>query len=198
MSFRNLKSKNINKILTTANVVGILFFMIACGGKKTEVIGAIEDRKQMPQLHASEITTIISDSGVTRYRMSAPIWNVYDKAEPSYWEFPEGVHLERFDTDLNVDANIRSQYAKYFDKEELWELRKNVDATNLEGERFETERLYWDQKKEEIYSDTIVKVTQKTGFIYANSFVSDQTLSKYTFDTRKDGHAEIILEEEQK
>lgn len=187
--------KNRNKILTTTSVVGILFFMIACGGKKTEVIDAVEDRGQMPKLHANEITTIISDSGITRYRVSAPVWDVYDKAEPSYWEFPEGIHLERFDTDLNVDANIHSQYAKYFDKEELWELRGNVDATNLEGERFETERLYWDQKKEQIHSDTIVKITDVTGtVIYGDDFLSNQSLSDYTI---KNGRADIILKEEE-
>ena len=188
------KNKNRNKILTAASVVGILFFMIACGGKKTEVISAVEDRQQMPKLHANEITTIISDSGITRYRVSAPVWDVYDKAELPFWEFPEGIHLERFDTDLNVDANIHSQYAKYFEKEERWELRGNVDATNLKGERFETERLYWDQKKERIHSDTIVKITQETGVIYGDDFVSNQSLSDYTI---KNGRADIILKEEE-
>ena len=109
--------------MATFAVADILFFMPACGRQKAEVIEAVADRKQMPQLHANEITTIISDSGITRYRITAPVWNIFDKAEPPYWEFPDGLHLERFDPELNVDANIHSQYAKNHEKEELWELR---------------------------------------------------------------------------
>ncbi|NDV47655.1 LPS export ABC transporter periplasmic protein LptC [Paludibacter sp. 221] len=189
--------KNINGIITTVSVVIMLFLIMAtsCGRKKTEVIGAVGDRKQIARLHANEITTIISDSGITRYRISAPVWDIFDKAEPSYWEFPEGIHLERFDLDLNVDANIHSNYAKYFDKQELWELRGEVDATNLEGERFETERLYWDQKKERIHSDTIVKVTDVSGAImYGDDFVSNQSLSKYSF---KNGRGSIAVKEDE-
>ena len=181
--------------MATFAVADILFFMPACGRQKAEVIEAVADRKQMPQLHANEITTIISDSGITRYRITAPVWNIFDKAEPPYWEFPDGLHLERFDPELNVDANIHSQYAKYHEKEELWELRYHVDATNREGERFETERLYWDQKKELIYSDTIVKITDATGtVIYGDDFRSNQSLSNYTI---QNGRANIILKDEE-
>ncbi len=190
----NILKRYKNKILIAFCAVGILFFIVSCGKKKTEIIDAVEDRAQMPKLRAYEITTLISDSGVTRYRMTAPVWDVYDKAEPPYWEFPYGIHLERFDAELNVDANIHSKYAKYYEKEELWELRYEVDATNLEGERFETERLYWDQKKEQIHSDTIVKITDATGtVIYGDDFVSNQSLTNYTI---KNGTADIILKDE--
>ena len=67
--------------------------------------------------------------------------------------------------------------------------------TNLEGERFETERLYWDQKKELIYSDTIVKITDATGtVIYGDDFRSNQSLSNYTI---QNGRANIILKDEE-
>ena len=181
-------------MITTLFTVVILFFVFSCNRNKTETIGAVENRTVIPRLHAYEITTIISDSGVTRYRINAEVWDVYDKADPPYWEFPQGIRLERFDPDLNVDANIESDYAKYFEKDELWLLRGNVDATNLEGERFETERLYWDQKTEKIYSDTIVKITQKTGVIYGDDFISNQSLSNYQI---KSGRGDFIVNEEE-
>ena len=48
-----------------------------------------------------------------------------------YWEFPQGIHFERFDLNLKVDANIHSEYAKFNENEQLWELRKNVKMTNI-------------------------------------------------------------------
>lgn len=175
-------------------MLSMLFFIFSCSKNKTETIDAVEDRAEIPSLRAYEITTIISDSGVTRYRINTKVWDVYDKADPPYWEFPKGIHLERFDTDLSVDANIKSDYAKYFEGDELWFLSGNVDATNLEGERFETERLYWNQKEEKIYSDTIVKITQKTGVIYGDDFVSNQSLSNYQI---KSGRGDFIVNDEE-
>jgi len=174
----NTLSKNTNKILTAILAVGILFFIAACGRNRNEVIDlVIESRGLFPSQHAVDIVSLVSDSGITRYRMTAPVWKIFDQADPPFWEFPEGIYLERFDTDLNVDANIRSDYAKNFVREELWKLVGNVDATNLEGYRYETERLFWDQRAEEIRSDTTVRVTDPSGLImYGDGFVSDQQL----------------------
>ena len=168
---------NIFVKITAFSFAAVLFF--SCGRNRIDVISAVEDRSNLPSLHSVEVTELISDSGITRYRISTPLWDVFDKADPPYQEFPEGIHLERFDTDLNVDANIHSKYAKYHEKEEIWELRGNVDATNLDGERFETERLFWDQRKERIYSDTLIKITQSDQILYGEGFESNQSLSKY-------------------
>jgi len=169
---------NIN-ITTTLTVVVMLFFMIGCAKEKPEKIAAVVDRTALPKLHATEITTVISDSGITRYRISSPRWDVYDKASQPYWEFPNGIHFERFDLNLKVDANIHSQYARFNENEQLWELRGKVKATNLQGELFETERLFWNQREERIYSDTLIRVTQTSHIITGLGFESNQSMSRY-------------------
>lgn len=64
-------------------MVVMLFLCIACGGnQKPEVSNEIVDnRGETPRLRVNEITTLISDSGITRYRITAPKWLVFDKAE---------------------------------------------------------------------------------------------------------------------
>jgi len=141
---------------------------------------AVVDRSTLPKLHATEITTVISDSGITRYRISSPRWDVYDKASQPYWEFPNGIHFERFDLNLKVDANIHSQYARFDENEQLWELRGKVKATNLQGELFETEHLFWNQREERIYSDTLIRVTQASHIITGLGFESNQSMSRYS------------------
>jgi LPS export ABC transporter protein LptC len=173
-----ISRKNKTKIQNAMIVFCILFFIFSCSRNRNEVIGAVENRQLIPRAHGIDIITLISDSGVTRYRITAPVWSVFDRADPPFQEFPEGIHLERFDVNLFVDVNIRSDYAKFLEREERWFLRGNVDATNLAGERFETERLFWDQRAEKIYSDTLVRITDPTGVImYGDSFVSDQMLA---------------------
>jgi LPS export ABC transporter protein LptC len=167
--------------MTTAIVVVVVLFLAACSKSDAERIDAVTDRSMTPQLHAENITTLISDSGITRYRINAALWDVYDKAEEPYWEFPLGIYFERFAPDLTVDANIESDYAKYFEKKQLWELKGNVKATNLQGERFESEIMYWDQKNERIYSDTTIVVHREKYIINATGFESNQTLTQYDF-----------------
>lgn len=167
-------------------VVVFMFNIVGCAEKQEpEKIGAIKNRELIPRLSAKNITTVISDSGITRYRITAPKWDVYDRATQPYWEFPQGIHFEKFDENLKVDANIHSKYARFNENEKLWELKGNVRMMNIKGELFETEHLFWNQNLERIYSDTIVKITQATSIINAVGFESNQQMTKYLFKSTK-------------
>lgn len=170
----------IHNITITLSVVVVLFFIVACSKDKPGTIAAIVDRSAMPKLHATEITTLISDSGITRYRISAPRWDVYDRKSQPYWEFPEGIHFERFNEEMKVDANVHSKYARFNQNEQVWELRGNVKMTNLQGELFETEQVFWDQRQERFYSDSLIKITQTSHIITGIGFESNQSMTKYT------------------
>ena len=155
---------------------------------------AIDDRAAIPVLDAQEITTLISDSGVTRYRITAREWRVYDKAQPSYWEFPSGIYLEQFDHSLRISSTLRADYAYYDDQAEIWHLTGNVFATNVNGEKFETPELFWSQKTERVYSDSAITIIQppshtavkadeekaKGTVIKGMGFESNQDMTKYT------------------
>lgn len=134
----------------------------------------------MPVLSASNVTTLISDSGVTRYRIKTQTWLVFDKADTPYWEFPDGIYLEKFNTNLEADATVEADYAYYNEPAQRWTLRGNVKALNLEGEQFETPLLYWDQKSESVYSDSSIVITREASIIVGVGFRSNQEMTKYT------------------
>lgn len=166
--------------------VGLLLIaIVSCNSEKPEKIAAVLNRSAMPQLHATDITTVISDSGVTRYRIASPCWNVYDRASQPYWEFPQGIHFERFDTKLKVDANIHSEYAKFKENEQLWELRGKVKMTNIQGQLFETEQLFWNQREERFYSDSLIKITDADHIIKGIGFESNQNMTVYKIKQTK-------------
>lgn len=152
----------------------------SCSKKEVKhKIDAIEDRTQIPGLDEFNVMTVISDSGITRYRISAPRWQIYDKAAEPYWLFPQGLHLENFDQNLNIDASVDAKYAHFNQDRQLWELDKDIIAVNLKGEKFETQQLFWDQKTEKIYSDSFITITQATAVITGYGFESDQTMTRY-------------------
>jgi len=167
----------------------------SCRRKEVKLrMDAIRDRAAMPVLDSQEVTTLISDSGVTRFRITARQWLVYDKAQPSYWEFPDGIYLEQFDKSLLTAATLRADYAYYDDQAEIWHLTGNVYATNVKGEQFETPELFWNQKTERVYSDSAITITQppskavvnadaekaKGAVIMGVGFESNQDMTKYT------------------
>ena len=150
-----------------------------CSGGKPVAEGKVSDKAKTPTLQASEITTVISDSGITRYRITTPDMAIYDNAERSHWLFPRGLHFERFDFNLSIDAQVDCKYAIYYDKERLWILRDSVRCYNISGEIFETNLLNWDETEERIYSNQPIKITKKDMIINGIGFESNQMLTRY-------------------
>jgi len=168
--------------IAIAVAIAVLCCFNGCTHKKDkkQTVEAVTDRSKMPVLDAITVNTVISDSGVTRYRIKAPRWQIYDKADPPYWEFIEGIVLEKFDETYNVDASIESNYAIYNEREQIWRLDGDVRAINLKGEVFETPQLYWNQKTERVYSDSLISIYRSNSIIKGFGFDSNQTMTQYT------------------
>ena len=69
------------------------------------------------------VNTLISDSGVIKYRIVTERWDVNQVRQPSRWTFIKGLFLEQFDEKFHVEAYIQADTAWYYDKMKLWELR---------------------------------------------------------------------------
>lgn len=159
----------------------LLCISVSCRRRDVRLhAGAITDRAAIAVLEASDVTTIISDSGVVRYRIKADKWKIFDKADTPYWEFPDGIFLEKFNLSLESDATIEADYAYYNEPAQRWTLSGNVKALNLDGEQFETPLLFWDQKSESIYSDSSIVITRENSVIKGIGFRSNQSMTQYT------------------
>lgn len=178
--FQVVEHKILSITIATAVMVMLLLFS-SCSGRKKEMGAAITERDSLPVMDTRGVTTLVSDSGVIRYRINAEEWKVYDRKSPSYWAFEKGVYVEKFDSLFQVEASIEADTAYYYDKQRLWKLMSNVHIQNLKGEKFDTELLYWDQNKKKVYSDKEVRIEQPDQIIYAVGFESDEQLSKYVF-----------------
>ena len=161
-------------------MVMFILLSVACSGRKKIVGEAITERDSLPIMETKGVSTLISDSGIIRYRLQAEDWRVFDKKKPPYWAFEEGVYLETFDTLFQMEANIKADTAYYYEKQKLWKLMGNVVIRNLKGEKFNTELLYWDQNTEKVYSDRFIRIEQPDRIITGRGFDSNQQMTKYT------------------
>ena len=171
-----LKALNI----TAAFLAAVMFVLFpACSGKDKKLAEAISENDTLPSMKSLGVTTLISDSGITRYKIVAEEWLIHDKKNPPYWAFEKGVYLEKFDTLFRVAASIKGDTPFYHEKKKLWELRGHVQILSQRGDRFQTDLLFWDEKKEKVYSDKFIQIEQEDKVIKGYGFESNQDLSEY-------------------
>lgn len=176
------KSQKRSPIIASLAMIGFLLCILctSCNEKESEFQEVTTPRFAQPLMSADSVVTIISDSGVTRYRISTPQWNVYDHVADPYWDFPQGIKLERFDTLLHIDARMWADTAHFLEKKALWEFRGHVSARNLRGEVFETSQLFFNQDLERFYSDRLIRIHQSDKILVGEGFESNASFSHYT------------------
>ncbi|MCL1942720.1 MAG: LPS export ABC transporter periplasmic protein LptC [Candidatus Azobacteroides sp.] len=153
---------------------------MSCSGEPKEEIVEVPNIDSLPRMTTTVITSLISDSGVMRYRIKTPEWLIFDKTKQPYWYFPKGLDVEKFNLTLHVDARIKCDTAYFYERKQLWKLIGKVHLENLQGEKFDTELLYWDQRTEKIYSDKFIHIEQKERIITGLGFDSNQSMTVYT------------------
>lgn len=158
--------------------VALLF--ASCHRHDKAMAPAVTSRDSIPGMVTRGVTTLVSDSGVVRYRIVAALWEVFDKMDPPRWSFEEGVYLEKFSDSLSVDATVSADTAYYYDESKLWELRGNVHIENLEGDIFDTSLLFWNQNTERVYSDAFIRIQKSDRIVTGRGFDSNQQFTAYT------------------
>ena len=94
--------------ITVAIWATVMFVLFpACSGGEKNLAEAITERDSLPSMKTLGVTTLISDSGITRYKIITEEWEIYDKKNPPYWAFEKGVYLEKFDSLFHIDASIK-------------------------------------------------------------------------------------------
>ena len=160
--------------------VMLLLLTLACSGEHKEVVEVTFDPETTYTMKTTGVISLISDSGVTRYRANAKEWLVYGKAKEPYWYFPEGIYVEKFDSLFHTEASIVADTAYYYDKQGLFQFVGQVEVKSLQGERFETEELFWNQKEDKVYSDRFIRIEQEDKIITGVGFESNQNMTRYT------------------
>lgn len=164
---------------TFAVVVMLLLFMASCGKENKEVVEVTFDPENTYTLRTTDVSSLISDSGITRYRMNAKEWLVFGKAKEPYSYFPQGVYVEKFDSLFNVEASVKADTAYYWDKKGLYKLIGHVSILSQEGKKLDTSILYFDQKEDQIYTGEYFELEEGDKIITGIGFKSNQNMTKY-------------------
>ncbi|MDO5016900.1 MAG: hypothetical protein Q4E10_00880 [Porphyromonas sp.] len=173
---------------------GIFLYIIAslsaCGGKKGDAVRS--DIDSLPYTSVTkDVNSLISDSGITKYKLEAPVWYTYDKPEQE-WRFPQGLVVEQFDTLFNTQASIKADTAIYHQSRKLWELIGNVEVVNREGLQFRGHSLFWDESAALVYSNEPTVIIPRDGQLIESKygFRSNQDFTRYELYAST-GHVDV-------
>ena len=151
----------------------------SCQEAVEHTAGAIRDRDSVAVMTSLGVNTLISDSGIIKYRIVTERWEVNQNKKPSRWTFDKGLFLEQFDEKFHVQSYIQCDTAYYYDQKRLWELRSRVRILTKDGLRFSSERLYWDEGKHELYSNTFSRLVTPERTLQGSYFRSDEHMTHY-------------------
>lgn len=179
-----LRITQISSIAAVIMAAATLSFQ-SCSNDDKVVGPDIGVRDSLPTLQSIGVSTLISDSGIIRYKIIAEEWYIYDKKDPQYWSFEKGLFIERFNENYEVDAFISCDTAYFYNQKSLWELRGRVLVKNLKGETFKTSLLFWDQRAHRIYSTAFMEIDGENHKLSGYDFNSNEEMTDYVIHASK-------------
>jgi LPS export ABC transporter protein LptC len=164
----NISLKNIVTLFAVA-----MFFSCNNTLKEVQNVGI---ETYVPMSVAENINTKYTDSGrLTSILISPKMLNFSNRDFPFY-EFPEGVNLTMFD-EKDQKSTIKSDFAIVFNKTDIIDLQGNVVLTTSTNDTLFTEQLFYDQKKEWLFTNHPVKFRTKDYITNGNGFDSNKNFT---------------------
>lgn len=157
-----------------------------------EEVKKITGRNTAPVETGTNIEFLYSDSARLKVKVTAPYVSRYLTPKPLR-VLPMGVHVQFYDDSMHETSSLTSKFALQKEDERLMEARNDVVVVNTKGERLNTEKLIWDERKHIIFSDKFVKITTSDEIILGKGFESNEDFTRYkifeisgTINIRKD------------
>jgi LPS export ABC transporter protein LptC len=180
-----------NNILVRSNIffcvlIVSLFssFIITSCKNDVNKVNEITYRDTFPCETGNNVEIIYSDSAVIVAKLNAPVINRYIGPNP-HVELPKGLKLVFYDSVMNVKTSLSAKYAIKYNNTAVWEAHNDVVVTNEKGERLNTERLIWDERKRIIYSNSFVKITKPDEVLLGEGMEADESFDKWTIKKPK-------------
>ncbi|QQQ30433.1 LPS export ABC transporter periplasmic protein LptC [Chryseobacterium indoltheticum] len=178
----NLISNKIFKNIAYLFSCAIFFIFTSCEEDLTKLNG--DNDKNFPSQIIHNAKIIQRDSGMITLKATAPIIEKYELIDSPYTVAKKGMKIEFFDKkNPTKPGNITAKYAKMYDYKKFYEARGDVKILTSDGQRFATQSVFWDQKKNRIYTRDTVYATMEDGstLVHANGMTAKDDFSEYKF-----------------
>lgn len=187
------------KIIAYLFSCAIFFILTSCEEDLTKAGGS--QNKNFPNQVINNADIIQRDSGFVTLKAKAPIIEKYELIDSPYTVAKRGIDIQFFDKkNPKVPGTIKANYARIFEYKKFYEAKGNVRITTNEGDRFAMQSVYWDQRKNSIYTKDTVYVTRKDGstLVGAHGMRAKDDFSEYVFYQNSGDFAAPQISEDKK
>lgn len=167
---------NLQKLLTLTLTLTLL---IGCGRSEEEEAYLRHLEEGAPIKEAFDVRFIFSEKAVIQATLEAPHAIEAKEGEEDVRIFDKGMKLEFFTKEGEPKSSLTSDNGKFknqFNEAEVW---GNVVMFNINGDKLETERLFWNKKTEKIHTNEFVKIRTATEVIYGDSMDANTDFTEY-------------------
>ena len=154
------------------------FLVLSCQSDQEKPTVILHEADSLAFMRSRGISTLVSDSGVIRYKLIAEEWDIYTDTQPASWKFMKGLLMERFDESLRIDLYVQADTA-YLHRQRTWELRGRVVIRNIEGTLFQTEELFWDMDEHQMWSTKFMSIITPERELQGTDFRSNEQMTDY-------------------
>jgi LPS export ABC transporter protein LptC len=177
----SLRTGIITRVFRFLAILQLALLLFASCTKEKEVVTSKLHSQDDPNMQASNIDVLFSDSGKVQVRLTAPVMNEYAGTIPRT-EFPRGFKIIMYDSVMRVKTTITAMYGIRFDYRGYMEGRGNVIVRNEQkNEQLNTEHLVYDERGHRIYNNDPIKVITPGKILYGNDLESDESFTRYNF-----------------
>jgi len=171
--FRNIKIVSIAALLS-----GAAIFFCSCEND-LEKVKAFGSQENFPILEANNFETTFTDSATVRYHLKTPKLLRFENEGKEFIEFPEGMEIVQFNADKKIVSSLIADYARQYVKDQKWEAKNNVIATNEKGDTLKTDHLIWEEKDKKVYTEEAVEIIQPDAVWTGLGLTADESLANW-------------------
>lgn len=163
--------------LKLATALAVALFVVSCKSKLAEAERI--DPSKAPSQEVRGMFAANSTNGNLTMRAEAPLMQRFESDTTTLELFPEGFSVYAYTAEGLLETVITADKARHladkrFKEQESWQAFGNVVVRNvIKQERMETDTLYWNKDKNEIYTDCYVKMYSPSGFMQGYGMRSD-------------------------
>lgn len=162
----------------------IIILLSSCSNSEKDISGVLSATTIDNAEYAYDGYLLYSDSAKIKVRLDFEVLKKFKKNNLAMTEFPKGMQMEFYDQSQKPSSWLVAKYAIRNDKEANMTARDSVVLYNVEGDKLETSELIWDEKKELIWTDKFVRITQpaKGDTSYGYGFKAKQDFSEFEIE----------------
>lgn len=172
--------------------LALSFLNCSCENDEKKVKAFFE--KKLGVDEALFIESYMSQGGRMRAKLTAPQMLRYQDTS-SRVELPKTLHVDFFDSLLNVESKLDARFALYYENKNKVYLRDSIRVYNIKGDTLFCKELYWDQALEKFYTEKPVRIHTPDMIMYGEGLSAPEDFK--TFEIYKVTNSMIRIKDVQ-